>query len=642
MPRIKISQKALLAMLGVLVPSLIMFSALIIHSTSEILHKNMSREVKVLAEKSAQSLDELMEKSKSSLQTIARNQRVEALIEAQETQDKQMVLASIEALEETFLDLQVLDETIQAIRFIDNDGFVLAKVREGVVIPRQGPIAPSLDIQAVSSKGGRDFFQNTMRLEDEQVWVSHLERGWMEGEEFWCPAMVRLSTPLFFSDGSRAGMVIINVWGETVGKMINRLISPIEGSAFLVERNVNESERNGIYLFHHDSTCEFGNQTGTKITVFQQYPQSITEAWMTTTEGVNIHPESKDILAHYAYEPDQEGRRSWIVVVNAKRSFFLGPLATMRTRVFLSAGLVLALMTLAAFFFSRSLTKPIQAVIDGTRRLSKDLGSRISVQSKDEVGYLAREINGMASSLQESLEEKRRMDEKVCHSEKLVSIGEMAAGLAHELNTPLGNIRALSSLAAKELKSESPNISSLGNDFKDILGQTEKCSQIISGLLSFARRQNPEYAFHDINELIEKSLSLVRIRSEKQNVRIDFEKTEDLPHVKVDAHQIHQVFVNILLNAIDAVDVCGKVAISAAASDGKVTVRFTDNGSGIKEEHRLKIFDPFFTTKEVGKGTGLGLSVSYGIVKSQGGIIEVESTPGSGATFAVSLPAGDY
>ncbi len=642
MPQLKISHKALFAMLGVLIPSLLMFSALVIHSTREILHENMSREVRVLAEKSAQSLAELMEKSKDSLLTIAHNQKVENLVAAQAGRDRQQVTDSIAALEQSFLDLQNLDETIQAIRFIDADGFVMTKVREGVVIPRQGPLVPGLDLPAVSSKRGRDFFVNTMRLEEGEVWVSHLERGWMEDEEQWCPSMVRLSTPLFFADGSRAGLVIINVWGEAVGEMINRLISPVEGSAFLIEKNLSEPARNGIYLFHQDSTCEFGNQTGTQITIFQQYPQAVTQAWMTSNQGVVIHPESKDILAHYAYAPDQQGDRSWVVVVNAKRSFFLAPLATIWTRVLLSAALVLILTTLAAVFFSRSLTRPIQAVIDGTRRLSKDLDSRILVQSKDEVGYLAREINGMAASLQATLAEKKQMDEKVCHSEKLVSIGEMAAGLAHELNTPLSNIRALSSLAKKELAAENSDPASLSNDLNDILEQTEKCSQVISGLLSFARRQNPEYACHDVNQLIEKSLSLIRIRSENKGALIDFQRGADLPAVKVDGHQIHQVFVNLLLNALDAIETGGRVAIVADMADNRVRVRFSDNGYGIKAEHRHKIFDPFFTTKEVGKGTGLGLSVSYGILKSLGGSIEVESSAGGGATFAVSLPTGDY
>ncbi len=460
----------------------------------------------------------------------------------------------------------------------------------------------------------------------------------MEGEEKWCPAMVRFSTPVFFSSGKLAGVVTINVWGESAGATINRLISREEGTAFLVERNRGNQERNGIYIFHQDSTCEFGNQTGSKLTVFNQYPPFMTSAWMTGDEGVRINPESGDIVAYQFYSPYQRPDKGWVVVVEAKREFFMAPLATIKTRILWWSGLVLVFMVPASFFFSKSISRPIREVIDGTILIGRDLRHRIPVHSKDEVGTLAREINRMASSLQQHLAEKKRIADRICQSEKLASIGEMAAGLAHELNTPLSNVRALSSMARKDLKKGKSTPESLADDFDDILEQTAVCAEIISGLLSFARHQTQEKSYQDISELIENSLSLTRIQLAKKDIKVVVEENGELPMLKIDTHQIQQVFVNILLNAADAFDDGGQLIISCKAAGGKLVIAFKDRGQGIHPKYLPRIFDPFFTTKEVGKGTGLGLSVSYGIIKSHGGDIHVDSILGKGTTFTVLLP----
>lgn len=637
MKQLRIGQKLLLTMLVVVVPSLLLLSLLIISSTGDILKTNVTKTVKTLAAKSTQSLRVLVQDSEVTLLTVASSHVVLEFLAAYEDR-KSALPQTLAAMELAFLDFQTLDKTIQAIRFIDPQGNVLAKVREGVIVPRQGQYLAGPGLQAVSSKKSRDFFQEAIVLNKGQVSISNMERGWMEGEEKWCPAMVRFSTPVFFISGELAGVVTINVWGESAGATINRLISREEGTAFLVERNRGNQERNGIYIFHQDSTCEFGNQTGSKLTVFNQYPPFMTSSWMTGDEGVSINPESGDIVAYQFYSPYQSPDKGWVVVVEAKREFFMAPLATIKTRIFWWSGLVLVFMVPASFFFSKSISRPIREVIDGTILIGRDLRHRIPVHSQDEVGTLAREINFMASSLQQHLEEKKRIADRICQSEKLASIGEMAAGLAHELNTPLSNVRAMSSMARKDLKNGKSTPESLADDFDDILEQTAVCAEIISGLLSFARHQIQEKSYQDIDALVEGSLSLTRIQLAKKDIKVVVEDTGELPLLHIDPHQIQQVFVNILLNARDALEPGGQLAISCKAADDSLSIVFKDGGHGIPPEDLARIFDPFFTTKEVGKGTGLGLSVSYGIIKSHGGDIHVDSTLGKGSTFTVFLP----
>jgi two-component system NtrC family sensor kinase len=639
--RLPIGPKILLTMLGVAVPSLLLFSLLVYNSRGKILEENITRQLNSMANLSAQTVQDLVVNSQEALHTIAESPDVEEVISQREAGDLEAFTRAVSRLERSFLDFQKLDRTIQAIRFIDAEGYVLAKVREGKIIAREGPQVPALQMAAVSLKAERDFFQNAIVLAKGEVLITNLERGWMEGEEYWCPAMVRFATPLFYRSGKSAGIIMINVWGEALGTMTNRLISPEEGQAFIIERNLGNPARHGIYLFHQDRSCEFGNQTGSKITVLQDYPASITTSWMRENKGINYHPESGDILVHHYFSPYGSAERGWVIVVNARREFFMASLVSMQKTIILSVGLILTLMLLAAFFFARTITKPIRAVIDGTHLISKDLASRIKVGSKDEIAILAGEINDMAATLQQNMEEKRLVEEQICQSEKLASVGKMAAGLAHEINTPLSNIRALAALARKDIEQGTIDPKALVEDFKDIGDQTEKCSQIIAGLLGFARKQKSEFVLHNLNDLIENTLALVRIKSDQKNIAIDFQCNEKLPHIKVDGHQIEQVCVNILLNGLDAVGPGGAITVRPEFSGGFVSVHFSDTGTGIDPEILGKIFDPFFTTKGVGKGTGLGLSLSYGIIKNHGGTIRVKSSKEAGTVFTVILPVGD-
>jgi two-component system NtrC family sensor kinase len=639
MKRLRIRHKLLATLLALTLFSLLTFYLLIIGSAEQILRDNATRQVRQLAAKSTQELQSLTETSSQTLLAAAASPDLHHFLRALESRDLRRMESAISRLELTLLDFQKLDKSLQAIRFVDTDGNVMVKVREGEILPRKP--APSVSVLgAVHSLKGREFFTGAMSLPRGGVAVSNMERGRVEEEEKWCPALVRFSTPVFFENGRRAGLVIINVWAETAGSMINRLLSAEEGSAFLVERNPANPERHGIYLFHQNEACEFGNQTGTEIKAFRDFPPVITSSWMKDQEGVGIDPRTGDILAHRFYSPFGSDTRGWVVVVNARQSFFLSPLATIRARITLWGGVVVALAVGAALFFARSLTKPIHAVVEGTERIGRDLSQRIELDSRDELGNLAAGINQLAATLENNLEERQKVEEKIHHAEKLASIGEMAAGLAHELNTPLGNINALASLARNEVENGSCDRQAIARDLADISSQTARCSGIISGLLSFARRQEPSISCIDAVLLIKDAISLVGMKAKKKGVSLCF--AEPAPFiVQGDVQQLLQVFVNLLLNAIDAVEAeKGIVMVETVRSEGAVRIRFIDNGTGIPAEQVGKIFDPFFTTKEVGVGTGLGLSVSYGIVTALGGEIGVQAAPEAGSIFTVTLPEG--
>lgn len=637
MKRLKIRHKLLATLLALTLFSLLTFYLLIISSTEQILRGNATRQAQQLAERSAQGLQGLVGDSRRTLLAAAGTPDLRELVGALKSGDRRRVWAALARLDSTFQDFQRLDRTLQAIRFVDREGNVLVKVREGEILPRKAPSSPRAP-GVVHSIAKREFFRTANRMQRGEVAVSDMERGRVEEEEKWCPAMVRFSTPVFFEDGSRAGLVIINVWAETAGSMINRLLSAQEGSAFLVERNPGRPERNGIYLFHQIESCQFGNQTGSDIKAFRDYPAAVTASWMQDDQGVAGDPRTGDILAHRFYSPFGSKTRGWVVVVKAKESSFLSPLATIRGRITLWGGLVLVLAAGAALFFARSLTRPIHAVVEGTERIGGDLSQRIELDARDELGALAAGINQLAETLEQNLEERRRVEEKIRQAEKLASVGQMAAGLAHELNTPLGNINALAALARGEVEKGGCDREGLVRDLSDISSQTARCSGIISGLLSFARRQEPCIARVDVGSLVQQAFELVRIKAKLKGVSLRF--TESGPVlVRADLQQLLQVFINLLLNAIDAVEPDkGVVTVEAGWREGRACIRFIDDGSGIPAEQLGRIFDPFYTTKEVGAGTGLGLSVAYGILTALGGEIGAQGAPEGGSVFTVTLP----
>jgi two-component system NtrC family sensor kinase len=637
MQRLGIRRKTLITLLGVAVPALLTFSILLIATTAHILEQNATRQVNNLAARSAVGLAELVERSRTSLTTMAATPELREYLSALEQRDRPRLQRSLQELERSFLGWQKLDSTIQAIRLIDPNGNVLLKIKEGKPIPASGPPRRPYGLPSVHSVAGRPFFRDALALPAGTILISNLERGKVEEEEVFCPAMVRFATPLRLSDDTPAGVLIVNVWGEQAGRLINRLIDKDEGNAFLIERNPGDQQRNGIYLFHRDESCQFGDQTGSHRTVFSDYPAKITTAWMISDRGIASDPRSDDILAHHYYSPYGTPDRGWVVVVNARKSFFLGPLATIGRLSLLWVGVVVLIATVVSFFFARSLTRPIQAVVEGVRRMGEHPAERINTSTSDEVGFLAGEINRMADAIQHNAEERLRVEEQIRNTEKLASVGEMAAGLAHELNTPLGNIKALAILTRKGIEQGACDRALLTADMDDIADQAAKCSGIISGLLSFARRSEPRLGSHDPAVLVREALALVRLRAEKQQVRLHFAEPAVSPPLTVDGDQLRQVFVNLLLNGIDAAP-GGSIEVGMQASDDSIALIFRDNGCGIPTEQLDRIFDPFFTTKDVGQGTGLGLSVSYGIARNLGGRIEVDSTRGQGSSFTVILP----
>ncbi|HEY3129163.1 MAG TPA: ATP-binding protein [Acidobacteriota bacterium] len=230
--------------------------------------------------------------------------------------------------------------------------------------------------------------------------------------------------------------------------------------------------------------------------------------------------------------------------------------------------------------------------------------------------------------------QKVRLEDQLVQAEKLTSLGVLAAGVAHEVNTPLAGISSYTQMLLKELPAGHPYYPIL----KKMETQTFRASDILNNLLNFARLSGTDFRELNLNHLVMETVSLLDHQLKKQNIQVSMELDPTLPGTYGNSGKLQQVFMNLLLNAKDAMPQGGQIQLRTERLEGSIQVVIKDNGVGIEKEHIKRIYDPFFTTKDVGRGTGLGLSISYGIIQEHSGNIRVESEPGKGTEFTLQFP----
>lgn len=325
-----------------------------------------------------------------------------------------------------------------------------------------------------------------------------------------------------------------------------------------------------------------------------------------------------------------------------------------QTLVFFTVLLLVLLFACFSYLNRQFISLPVTGLLSQTHRLARgELDTLLETGRGDELGELAAAFNEMtvklrqardelrelAGTLEHRIEERTREVESIqrqlAHSEKLASLGELVAGIAHEVNNPLTGILLFSSMVRND-----PRLpADLRDDLTTVIGETERCARIVRGLLDFSRPGAPQFETENLNVLLEKTLGLVECHVLFQDIQIQRCYDATLPTIPVDPSQLSQVFMNLFLNAAQAMPTGGVLSVTTGwhPTVDRLYIDICDTGVGIREEHLGRIFDPFFSTKPH-EGTGLGLAVSYGLVRGHGGEIAVRSQPGSGTTFTIFLP----
>ncbi|MBE0660439.1 MAG: HAMP domain-containing protein [Bryobacteraceae bacterium] len=340
--------------------------------------------------------------------------------------------------------------------------------------------------------------------------------------------------------------------------------------------------------------------------------------------------------------------------------------ASIKFQTALSTLVQTGLIALCIVFFTRFfVTRPIDELIAGTKAVSAmELDRPIEIEHRSQemdelvssfntmrerLGDAMDKVNQFTQGLEEKVEERTQQlkaaHQKLLHSDRLASLGQLSASVAHEINNPISGVLNLSMLCQRILKDDSlppERVPELKKYLNQISRETSRVGRIVSDLLAFSRRSKPQRANADLNRLIQSTVSLVEHKLRLNEASIQFNLQPDLPLIPCDASQMQQVILNLVLNAAEAIQPAGggKVTVSTQINSRKDAVELIveDNGEGIPEENLDKIFTPFFTSKPDGKGVGLGLAVLYGIVEAHDGHVEVKSSKGLGSTFTVTLP----
>jgi two-component system, NtrC family, sensor kinase len=300
----------------------------------------------------------------------------------------------------------------------------------------------------------------------------------------------------------------------------------------------------------------------------------------------------------------------------------------------------------------RWVATPLQALIRKTERIGQgDFSEPLTFQSRDELEQLAEALNAMCERLAEQqqmiateMSERLKTVQQLRHADRLSTLGRMAAGIAHELGTPLNVVAGRAAL----ISSGRLPPDEIASSARTIKSEADRITAIVQRLLDFARQRRPQRQPSNVGALAAKTLSLLQTMAEKKPVRLELELPPEPVVASLDEAQLQQVLTNLLVNAIQATPAQGRVRVALSSGRGEFRVQVADSGPGVPEELRERIFEPFFTTKDVGEGTGLGLSIAYGIVQEHGGRIEVgyatdsstenSSTALRGAVFEVILP----
>lgn len=332
--------------------------------------------------------------------------------------------------------------------------------------------------------------------------------------------------------------------------------------------------------------------------------------------------------------------------------------------VAISFSIVIIMSLYIMYFTKHFIDKPIQQLIVGTHAVSEmQLDKSIVIESSEELGELAQSFDQMRLRLKQALDEinqfteslemkiRERTDQlkvahqKLLHSDRLSSLGQLSASVAHEINNPVSGVLNLAMLMQRIMKEggvPKERLEEFRKYLSQVVHETARVGRIVQDLLAFSRRSKPQRSKVDINSVIRSTVNLLDHKLKLLGVQIDLNLQQDLPTVHSDSSQMQQVILNLIMNAAEAAQ--GK-------TDGKVTVttridehihqmifQVADNGEGISDENLSKIFSPFFTTKGEGKGVGLGLAVVFGIIEAHKGDIDVRSTIHQGTTFTVNLP----
>ncbi len=538
------------------------------------------------------------------------------------------------------------DAELDILVVTDQDGYVLLRTNNlGVVgdnqshdeimqavINGEGSVASTIIVSGEDLKNEAPSLARKAHIE---LIYTPLARTRVETEET-AGMMLKAAAPIYDSQnqliGTVYGGVLLNRNYEIVDKVKHTVYENVkyEGQDIGTATIFQDDLRISTNVRNEDGTRAIGTRVSEEV-----YNQVIVqgEPWIDRAYVVNNWYIT-------AYEPikDAYNHIIGILYVGVLEQKYLD-IQRQTILTFLGITVLGAMIAMAvSYFIANRISVPINKLVSASQDVARgNLDTQVEIKTNDELEYLADSFNTMAQSLKRR--DKQLKDfatKRIMQSERLALIGQLSANVAHELNNPLQGIVTYSYLLLEDEESRS----STKDSIEKIVGQANRCRDIIRGLLDFSRQRKPDKTLSDLNSVLSDCVSLLENQSIFHNIQINITLQENLPLLVCDPSQIERVFINLIINAAEAMDGNGQLALETRYSSPEefIKIVISDTGHGISPEDFDKIFDPFFTTKDIGHGTGLGLAISYGIIKAHRGTISVESELEKGTSFTIRLP----
>lgn len=493
--------------------------------------------------------------------------------------------------------------------------------------------------QIISSQ----FVQNLDKLPKDEVSFLNLPHHLLNPESDLEPLLLDYAVPLF-DENKRVGTLAVTLSGQQIDRILHNAVRLYKGQLIIAENNPDNTNRHGLLIYDEKNKLQVSKSRSNFFTLQQRLTPELFTNIIDNSAGI---VKQKDSFLYFAEVYPYPNRLiSWIVATQIEEDVLLAPFLTNRLYIWLFAAMALIFTLVFTSFSVRKISKPIcnlafqlKTFADGKieQRAEK-------TQSIAEIKALSESFNYMADTLLSAQAERDKAQKMVLQNNKLASIGQMAAGIGHEINNPLNNILSYSTLISRNIAKnaaelETKTLSNLQNDIDALRSETLRASEIIKGILNFSRQMPPQLKEFLIIDWLKKSISLVQQTAKAHQIDIHLHYDEK-DHYEGDQSQLQQVIINLLLNSIQASADNTEINIFVQLSEKHLKVIIHDQGSGIEEEYLSKIYDPFFSTKEEGEGSGLGLSISLGIIESHHGTLSIEnnSETNQGTIATLFLP----
>ncbi|MDM8548114.1 sensor histidine kinase [Candidatus Venteria ishoeyi] len=627
----RLQQKLFLSISALALLPLLILQFGVVGRNEQILEEQMRQEVLAVLDKLAGELQTLIRGQQSLVQGLAEvptvREFVASLEESEATPD---YFNRAEKLESFFLNYQTVVPPIQGLRVFDSNGNTLVKVKEDHVDKPLNDLPNGR--RFVANHGQTGFFQVVAKpLPSDGIGMSNFELGQVKPQDDFCPSMLRYVTPLE-NRLERAGYLVVNFWGKGLDQLIQKASLQLQKQILMSEISPQNPVRDGVYLYHPDNDMRFGNQTDNNYRLSLDLEKDV---WWEITGGNergDVAGEQTQVF-YLKLRPYPERDIQWLLTVETDRKSFLGPIHNVQRTIWTLLVVVFLLTLILARWSAAVLARPLNRFVEMLTRYGNGEKVRCQENRRDEMGAVGKAFNRLIDNLAEA-EQKRQQAEAVANqTARLATVGELAAGVAHEINNPLNNMMSLLDIINKE-----PLPGGVREDLDLLRQENRRCAEVVQGLLDFSRPKPPLIRQVDMLEVVEDSVRLLHKRARTLNIELQIVSAPQGAYVKADPAQIQQVLVNILLNAIHISPPDSSIDIYLKADEKCLECRVEDYGKGVAPQELSKIFQPFYTTKQDRGGTGLGLSVSYAIIMRHNGEIRGELRPGGGLAVCFRLP----